>query len=128
MASLEKSDSSIHLSKLNTENPVCYFCQNEYSYEEGMLLVDATQFLDCRCHILTHYKCWGEYLQKIEEPHIGCPLCNIPLAGWRKRISTHEVQELANHKKYGMYYGIVFLCVILSTLVIGFGIGFSIQH
>jgi hypothetical protein len=112
----------------NTEENVCYFCHKETDIEEAMPLIDVNEFLECDCHITSHLDCWATYIRQIQDVYIGCPKCQIPIVGWRTHISTHELNEIANHKKYGMYYGLGFLCVILSTLAVGFGIGFSIQH
>ena len=119
MGTLEKSDSTTSLSKLNTEEEVCHFCQKESDLEEGYMLVDAKQFLDCKCHITTHLKCWGEYLQQAHDPHIGCPNCQKPIAGWRKRITIDEISQMETEmkdKKYPMIYLTIFILAILITL------------
>lgn len=127
MTTLGKSDSTTSLSKLNTEEPVCHFCQKEMDTEEGLILVDAKQFLDCKCHITTHLKCWGDYIQPAGEIQIGCPQCQKPIAGWRKRISIEELNELdTKHKKNSIYYVVGFLCIVLVT--VGFVIGFTLRH
>jgi hypothetical protein len=112
----------------HTEEKVCYFCHKEVDLEEVIPLIDANQFLECECHITTHLDCWVTHIRQVQDAHIGCPKCQTPIVGWRKHISTHELNELSNHKKYAIYYGVGYVCVILSTLAIGFGIGFSIQH
>jgi hypothetical protein len=134
---MKQSDSATSLTSLVVCDTACYFCNEPSDPEKGMPLIDTRKFLNCECRLTTHTKCWVHHLAENISDRVVCPLCNTPIAGWKKKEMTDSVKnpdttpQFTNQstccKKtkwcwiicYGLLIGIIITTILLCLKVSG---------
>ena len=92
---MKQSDSATSLTSLVVCDTACYFCNEPSDPEKGMPLIDTRKFLNCECRLTTHTKCWIYHLAENTTDRVVCPLCNTPIAGWKKKEMTESAAAAA---------------------------------
>jgi hypothetical protein len=121
---MKQSDSATSLTNLVVCDTACYFCNEPSDPEKGMPLIDTRNFLNCECRLTTHTKCWVHHLAENVSDRVACPLCNTPIAGWKKKEMTESVKESepSSDKKRSYkilgYWFLGFIIVVGLTLII----------
>ena len=116
---MKQSDSSTSLTNLVVCDTACHFCNEPDDLESENRLVDMRKFLNCECRLTAHMRCWLKHLGTNPNPSVKCPLCRIPIAGWKlRKASEAEINDTTQIVDKRRYWKLVFIGLSILGIII----------